>query len=567
MSYYDDYNNNYNENSIQFSPIKQHRRINKENTNNSQKYEKSTDNEYNPPTHATTPPRSVKSIKNGMFNSINPNADIFYVSSDITNMPHPKIFKSVKLPIGICYNPMSPINDELPLPLINSDDYKILRCISCKAYLNPFDEFTLKGRYYKCALCGADNEVPSYMYCGLNEYGIRKDITQHPELMKGQVEYKANSEYMLRPPQSPVFIFVIELTRYMTNNIIQTIFNSINLFVKNIENKRTQIAIITFNSAIQLYNFNPKKKHPEIIQMNNEDGDDFLPIYDTVLCQISEIESLLTQLFNSFNDTIQLEDLDENNSCLGSVLKCAYNIGLNTGGKVMLFLSEKPNVGKGRLDEFQIHSDIPSYGGERLKAAHSTITESSNSYYYDLSQLYVNRKLSCDIFYIMSKDHKKLISSIMPMITSTGGHIYYFNYEMICKSDSELYNTIYNNLTMEIGWEAVLGIRISKGYRIKQIYGNHNYRKVGLINLANVNRDTVLTFEIEGTPNIINDSVKLNKFVIQFGLIYTNSFNERRVRVHTYSLPITINPVEVYEGIITKELVGLYSKKCIYIIF
>lgn len=153
------------------------------------------------------------------------------------------------------------------------------------------------------------------------------------------------------------------------------------------------------------------------------------------------------------------------------------------------------------------------------------------------------------------------------MITSTGGHIYYFNYEMICKSDSELYNTIYNNLTMEIGWEAVLGIRISKGYRIKQIYGNHNYRKVGLINLANVNRDTVLTFEIEGTPNIINDSVKLNKFVIQFGLIYTNSFNERRVRVHTYSLPITINPVEVYEGIITKELVGLYSKKCIYIIF
>lgn len=41
---------------------------------------------------------------------------------------------------------------------------------------------------------------------------IRRDKSQRPELCKGSVELVAPGEYMVRPPQAPVYVFVMDVS-------------------------------------------------------------------------------------------------------------------------------------------------------------------------------------------------------------------------------------------------------------------------------------------------------------------------------------------------------------------
>jgi protein transport protein SEC24 len=56
------------------------------------------------------------------------------------------------------------------------------------------------------------NDVPSAYYCHLDSTGQRTDRNQRPELCNGSVELVAPSEYMVRPPVSPVYFFVIDVS-------------------------------------------------------------------------------------------------------------------------------------------------------------------------------------------------------------------------------------------------------------------------------------------------------------------------------------------------------------------
>ena len=59
-------------------------------------------------------------------------------------------------------------------------------------------------------VCGLSNDVPSDYYCDLDGDGRRRDRFQRPELCLGTVEFIAAAEYMVRPPQAPLFFFVID---------------------------------------------------------------------------------------------------------------------------------------------------------------------------------------------------------------------------------------------------------------------------------------------------------------------------------------------------------------------
>lgn len=41
---------------------------------------------------------------------------------------------------------------------------------------------------------------------------FRRDKSQRPELCKGSVELVAPGEYMVRPPQAPVYVFVMDVS-------------------------------------------------------------------------------------------------------------------------------------------------------------------------------------------------------------------------------------------------------------------------------------------------------------------------------------------------------------------
>ena len=56
------------------------------------------------------------------------------------------------------------------------------------------------------------NDVPTSYFSHLDQNGQRRDKDQRPELSRCSVEFIAPGDYMVRPPQPPVFFFVLDVT-------------------------------------------------------------------------------------------------------------------------------------------------------------------------------------------------------------------------------------------------------------------------------------------------------------------------------------------------------------------
>ena len=113
----------------------------------------------------------------------------------------------------------------------------IVRCKRCRTYINPFVTFLDQGVRWRCNMCFSVNDgarrnpVPSrfpvascsFVACRCHhlvpsdfDYDLvaqtRIDRFKRPELTHGVLEFVAPTEYMVRPPQPPVYLFVIDVS-------------------------------------------------------------------------------------------------------------------------------------------------------------------------------------------------------------------------------------------------------------------------------------------------------------------------------------------------------------------
>ena len=56
------------------------------------------------------------------------------------------------------------------------------------------------------------NDVPNPYFSHLDQNGQRRDKETRPELSRCSVEFVAPADYMVRPPQPPVYFFVIDVS-------------------------------------------------------------------------------------------------------------------------------------------------------------------------------------------------------------------------------------------------------------------------------------------------------------------------------------------------------------------
>ncbi len=64
----------------------------------------------------------------------------------------------------------------IKLPLVNFGNNPIPRCISCRAYINPFVTWRDNGNFWTCNLCKKENQTSDYYYCGINNYTVCLDV-------------------------------------------------------------------------------------------------------------------------------------------------------------------------------------------------------------------------------------------------------------------------------------------------------------------------------------------------------------------------------------------------------
>lgn len=140
----------------------------------------------------------------------------------------------------------------------------------------------------------------------------------------------------------------------------------------------------------------------------------------------------------------------------------------------------------------------------------------------------------------------------------TGGQTYYYPGFNASRTEDALKfaHEFSELLAEEIGLEAVIRIRASRGLRMSAFHGNFFIRSTDLLALPNVPRNQSYCVEVS-----IEDEIKAPTVCFQTALLHTTCHGERRIRVITLCLPVTSSISEVYANANEQALAGYLTNK------
>ncbi|XP_037658103.1 protein transport protein Sec24A isoform X1 [Choloepus didactylus] len=474
---------------------------------------------------------------------LNCNPELFRCT--LTSIPQTQaLLNKAKLPLGLL---LHPFKDLVQLPVVTSST--IVRCRSCRTYINPFVSF-LDQRRWKCNLCYRINDVPEeFMYNPLTRvYG---EPHRRPEVQNATIEFMAPSEYMLRPPQPPVYFFVFDVshnaveTGYL-NLVCQSLLDNLDLLPGN---TRTKIGFVTFDSTIHFYSLQEGLSQPQMLIVSDIE-DVFIPMPENLLVNLNEskelVQDLLKTLPQMFTKTLETQ------SALGPALQAAFKLMSPTGGRISVFQTQLPNLGVGALKP----REEPN---QRSSAKEIHLTPSTD-FYKKLALDCSGQQVAVDLF-LLSGQYSDLASLGCISRYSAGSVYYYPSYHQQHNpvQVQKLQKELHRYLTRKIGFEAVMRIRCTKGLSIHTFHGNFFVRSTDLLSLPNVNPDAGYAVQMSVEENLTD--TQLVSF--QSALLYTSSKGERRIRVHTLCLPVVSTLNEVFLGADVQAISGLLANMAV----
>ncbi|XP_034298155.1 protein transport protein Sec24B isoform X2 [Pantherophis guttatus] len=464
----------------------------------------------------------------------------------LTNIPQTQaLLNKAKLPLGLL---LHPFRDLTQLPVITSST--IVRCRSCRTYINPFVSF-IDQRRWKCNLCYRVNDVPEeFMYNPLTRsYG---EPHKRPEVQNSTVEFIASSDYMLRPPQPAVYLFVFDVSHNAIEaGYLEVVCQSL---LENLDklpgDTRTKIGFITFDSTVQFYNLQEGLSQPQMLIVSEID-DVFLPMPDSLLVNLHESKELIKDLLNALPNMFTYTR--ETHSALGPALQAAFKLMSPTGGRVSVFQTQLPSVGTGYL-----HSrEDPNQRSSTKVVQH---LGPATDFYKKLALDCSGQQTAVDLF-LLSSQYSDLASLACMSKYSAGCVYYYPSFHHIHNpvQTEKLQKDLKRYFTRKIGFEAVMRIRCTKGLSIHTFHGNFFVRSTDLLSLANVNPDAGFAVQMSIEENLTDTSL----VCFQTALLYTSSKGERRIRVHTLCLPVVTSLMDVYAGADVQAVICLLANMAV----
>ena len=234
--------------------------------------------------------------------------------------------QKANLPIGAIIQPLAPTPSDAELPLVNPGASGVVRCRRCRTYVNAFVKFIDGGRRWRCNVCGLVNDTPADYFCELDGEGRRRDRLQRPELCHATTEFVAAAEYMVRPPQPPAYLFVIE-TSYaavssgMLRCVSQTLQHTLDRLPGG---ERTQVGLITFDNTLHFYDLSGLGPQMLVTPEVEAGPEVFLPLPDDLLVNLSEKREELAGLLEKL--PVMFADSKATEVALGPALRAAYQV-------------------------------------------------------------------------------------------------------------------------------------------------------------------------------------------------------------------------------------------------
>ncbi|XP_077250435.1 protein transport protein SEC24 C-like [Tasmannia lanceolata] len=422
-----------------------------------------------------------------------------------------------------------PHPSEEPIQVVDFGEGGPVRCSRCKGYINPFMKFIDQGRRFICNLCGFTDETPRDYHCNLGPDGRRRDADERPELCRGTVEFVATKEYMVREPMPAVFFFIIDVSM----NAIQTgataaACSAISQAISDLpESPRTMVGIATFDSNIHFYNLKRALQQPLMLIVPDVQ-DVYTPLESDVIVQLAECRQHLEQLLETVPTMFQNNRVAD--SAFGAAIKAAFLAMKSTGGRLLVFQSVLPSVGIGALSAREAEGRTNVSAGE--KEIHKLLQPADKTLKTMAIEL-AEYQVCVDVF-ITTQTYID-IASISVVPRTTGGQVYYY-YPFSALSDSaKLYNDLRWNITRPQGFEAVMRIRCSQGLQVQEYSGNFCKRIPTDVDLPGIDCDKTIMVTFKHDDKFQEGS----ECAFQCALLYTTVYGQRRIRIHTLSLPCT----------------------------
>ena len=154
-------------------------------------------------------------------------------------------------------------------------------------------------------------------------------------------------------------------------------------------------------------------------------------------------------------------------------------------------------------------------------------------FYADLAKMMVEKQMSVDLF--LGAAQYTDVATLSSLVQTSGGQLFYYpSFQSNAPCAEALYGDIYHVLTRETGFEAVYRVRVPQGAKISVFHGNFCLSNTDLMVIPVCHSDMMVVLEIS-----LESVLNMPCFPIQGALLYTTARGERRIRVHTLSIPIS----------------------------
>jgi len=450
------------------------------------------------------------------------------------------------LPLGLVVHPMSDDAKGDQVPIVDLGSCGIIRCRKCRTYMNPHMTWVDAGRRYKCNVCHILNEVPVEYFSHLDHTGQRTDLAMRPELSGGTVEYVAPAEYMVRPPQPPTFMFVIDVSHAAaTSGMIATVCATIRDTLDSLPGEeRTLIGILTFDSTLHFYNLKSSLTTPQMLVVAEID-EPFVPLPDDLLVNLRESKSVIESLLDSLPTTFAKNACVE--SATGPALHAAFMMMQHIGGKLLLFQASAPSLGTGKIKN---RENLALYGTDR----EPSLWQPDDPFYKRFAAECSRVQITMDVFAFNMQSID--LPSLAAIPRYTCGDLNHYAGFTAARDGAKLRAELSHNLTRATAWEAVMRVRCSRGLRISSFHGHFFNRSTDLLALPTCDPDKAFGMQISHEENLIQGPLAF----VQCALLYTNSNGERRIRVHTLSVPVVTELSDMFKAADHVATCGLMCK-------
>jgi len=500
-----------------------------------------------------------------------PAAHIVPASSDYVRLTTPvipatpQLADKFALPLAYSITPLGNGAGGAPeVPCVNFSDLPnggctIVRCRRCRAYVNPYCHFIDAGRRWQCAVCRGLNDVPAPYYSTIDPTrNLRTDVDRRPELCHAVCDFIAPSDYLVRPPQRPTYVFLLDLSYNAAEfGLIESVCNGILDGLWKLKNaaeadgddaqreaavdrfESTQVGFVGFDAVVYLFNLRSGLSSPAMIVAPDLASDTANIIEKTGMQESLELPCLLEDLVVSLKDSFDLvvsllEKLPtmfatnrNAEAAFGPAVQTAITLLNPTGGKVLTSLASCPSVGEGRLK----NREDPKLFHH---AKEHTMTLPATEWYKDRALAASHAHVSFDL--IVAAPNPIDVASVAPLPRYTGGHVVHAT----TANKAALHRDVTRCVTRTLGFEAVFRIRNPPQLGTINFFGHFYVRGNDMLALPVADEDACYTIQFNLQTSLSGP------LYVQTALLYTNHSRERRIRVFTFPVESSQSLARVY---------------------